>query len=838
MSVSNNRKFKISLNPESVKGQPDGHGGRTQGLRTGDIVRRQYFDGANIIYTLMCVTDYGVEEVEVEDVIADTDTDTSESLEPQTRTVLKQQPWFIGVLLDGDAPKVGEILDFVRVTNLFDQSRSGALYLTATDDESPFMDIIDGIGKNCSLSWPEGLGNANSQDPQNQYIVSCQNCKVEYIESELDRNRICHIQKGVGGNAIIKQSFTQYIHNPNQVLVSFWAKSSSACNVNLSLAYDDEARVDGVVEVKVNEDWAYHLYKITVDYSGRHKRAVSFNLDGLPDGESLYIADFNTILLSSLSNFDEASQIRIGKLTGISDTVFGKLDSYGGYFQKIFATGSAHISGTLTAGDENGFASTFYAGKIHKNTFINSISPIADVNSISDAELLTRYKLQNPTGMGAVFEITDSISMTAQTADWLHLNNGERIGKAYTFSFWVYSYCACQLSINQNGKQVGIIQVSDSEILKWQRLKITFNLLDTTDKSVILSISSSFQPTADDDNSGQNILLLSAPQLESGKSVSQYQPTDEVVNHLCEDYGAWFNKGGVGGTIQNPLLRFNESGEGEIASRGDTFRVNSDGSGHIGKGNVKWDRNGNTTFSENVKLSWQNLSSETQKQLSYKGIKIIGADTFTIMQDDVADDCIYSPENITLSLNLVNLISFDTCKWYCLSSLGNYIEINDSDSMVVDPNASYWAVDGSPLTIKCVLSSNGVVYEDTISIKKQYTGGFSVEVTSNQGSTFKNGECTTTLKARVYFQGRLVSSEYINKNFLMTWKKYYLPDLLHADQDWFREIKDENGVIVQPAIDINADTIEINGVLDGSVLYVCELSTKEGFVYNWPIEFS
>ena len=72
----------------------------------------------------------------------------------------------------------------------------------------------------------------------------------------------------------------------------------------------------------------------------------------------------------------------------------------------------------------------------------------------------------------------------------------------------------------------------------------------------------------------------------------------------------------------------------------------------------------------------------------------------------------------------------------------------------------------------------------------------------------------------------------------MTWKKYYLPDLLHADQDWFHEIKDENGIIVQPAIDINADTIEINGVLDGSVWYVCELSTKEGFVYNWPIEFS
>lgn len=30
---------------------------------------------------------------------------------------------------------------------------------------------------------------------------------------------------------------------------------------------------------------------------------------------------------------------------------------------ETFASKSAHISGTLTAGDENGFAATFYAGK-------------------------------------------------------------------------------------------------------------------------------------------------------------------------------------------------------------------------------------------------------------------------------------------------------------------------------------------------------------------------------------------------------------------------------------------------------------------------------------------
>ena len=54
-------------------------------------------------------------------------------------------------------------------------------------------------------------------------------------------------------------------------------------------------------------------------------------------------------------------------------------------------------------------------------------------------------------------------------------------------------------------------------------------------------------------------LSLSAPQLEAGKSVTPYQATDEALSYT-DDYGAWFNKGGIGGTIQNPLLRLNEDG--------------------------------------------------------------------------------------------------------------------------------------------------------------------------------------------------------------------------------------------------------------------------------------
>jgi len=80
-------------------------------------------------------------------------------------------------------------------------------------------------------------------------------------------------------------------------------------------------------------------------------------------------------------------------------------------------------------------------------------------------------------------------------------------------------------------------------------------------------------------------LSLSAPQLEAGKNVTPYQATDEALSYT-DDYGAWFNKGGIGGTIQNPLLRLNE--DGSIASRNGSFVINPDGTGHFASGRFKW----------------------------------------------------------------------------------------------------------------------------------------------------------------------------------------------------------------------------------------------------------
>ena len=122
MSVYRYSKYKIRIDPDSQK---------TQGLQAGDIVRRQYAERERTVYSLMCVTETGTE------LVGD-----------------KDSPYFSGALLDGDEPQNGELLDFVRVTSLFDSTRSGALFLTASDDEAPYMDVIDGMAREHSLCYP------------------------------------------------------------------------------------------------------------------------------------------------------------------------------------------------------------------------------------------------------------------------------------------------------------------------------------------------------------------------------------------------------------------------------------------------------------------------------------------------------------------------------------------------------------------------------------------------------------------------------------------------------------------------------------------------------------
>lgn len=797
MAIYDYKKYQILLHADSKK---------TQGVQTGDIVRRQYFDGTNVIYSLMCVLEYGTERAK-----------------NSTTGLYEDKQYFIGALLEGDAPQQDEILDFARITNLFNVDRSGALYLTASDDQAPFMDVIDGIGRNASLSWPENIEVEGFEDSGSQYIIKgTANLDVQYESSSQDNNRIVTITRLSAMTETfegLQQDFYQFVQNPNRVLVSYKIRASKAMEAKATLGYIDDVRIDGEWTESVTTEWQYKFRVITVDYSGRHLRSFKLSMENLSVGDELQISDFNIILLSSVANFADASTMRIGKLDGVVDSVFGQLEGYGAYLQKLYAAHAAHISGTLTAGDENGFGSTFYAGKIHRNCFVSSL----DISFTSDIHI--DDTLVNPTGLGIVYRSSTTIEMVAQTNEWLTAHIGQR----YCYSFWVYAKRPCQLGIVQNGKTVGTIQIAADQTHEWRRVHAYFDLItpendgDSLLFQVIPAFSASVydQVSSDETNPDEAVFYFTAPQLESGELVTQYQPTDTTLNYT-DEYGAWFARGGIGGTMQNPLLQLNYDGEGSIGTRTKSIELKQDGSGHLANQNIKWDTDGKVTFGQDVTLNWENLGSSAQDNMANRYMRIIGDDTFAIIGQETTEGKTYSPTAITLSLEEVGFTSTSSQRQWYYKFGGEWIAITDGNgqTLTVTPDSEWWNGESS-VTFKCVITLNDSrTYTDTFTVKKQYVQGYTVIVTSSKGISFQNGTCNTTLTAQVYYQGQLVDEDYAISNFNFIWRRY--------DSSTMEELECSEGI---------DNTLTLDYELDGSDVYVCELATADSFDYSFPIIF-
>lgn len=799
MSVFNYRRFKVSVSEESK---------RVQGLQTGDIVRRQYYDGTNIVYTLMLVLSSGVEQVVNEDL----------------QTV--SRPYFIGALLEGDVPSSSQVLDFVRVTNLFNEERLGALYLTASDSQAPYMDVIDGIGKNKSLSWPTGIGNG-------QYQAHNSFTSLSYSSVEGERRRVVAVEaeSDYYGPTGLKINFTQYVANPNRVIVSYWIKKigDESSRITVSLDYSNGVRSDGTSSYTLDGgEWIYKSHAFTVDYSGRHLRSFLLINEG-GDGK-IEVSDLNIILLSSVSSLSDASQIRWGKLDGIVDSVYGKLSGYGGYAQRLFIAGSAHVTGTLTAGDENGFGATFYAGKIHRNNFVNSLEP-SFITTSQEAST----EVSNPTGLGNVYKITSLFKVGAETRIWARSNKQ----KEYTLSFWVYAKAPCAIEVAQDGfsEPIGTINLLDEDLQAWRRCSITYYVEVNSQLTNLTPYSLSFTPTfgvsTDDIISGattENVLYFSAPQLELGSEATQYQATDDVLEDT-NDYGAWFSRGGIGGTIQNPLLKLNYDGSGSIGTRTGSFLLRTDGSGYFANGNIGWDETGKVTFGENVTLNWDNLSSDAKESIKAKSIAISGEDTIVVVRGALSGQDAYTPQQLTLKADCYGFsASSAAIQWqYYNSESGEWANIAGKTSTIIEvlPTASYWDAGSNSVNVRCKAVVGDSECYACMSLKKIFVDGYSVEIVSQKGGSFKNGECKTTLTANIYFRGKLITDAEELKGFSFMWHKYALPDTVNEVEDWWED----------QSIDRTARSITLDYILDGQDYYTCVVATTNMFTYTFPITF-
>lgn len=515
MALFKYSQYKIIIDPESKK---------TQGLRVGDVVRRQYRDGNNLIYSLMIVLENGT------DVING-----------------KESHYFTGALVEGDAPQNGELLDFVRMTNLFNPERGGALYLTASDSASPYLDVIDGMATEHSL------------------------CRME-------KNwRICAGEK-------FEFSITGRVSYPERVVISYHIRASrSIPDVPLTFGYSDGGETDGRETVDISTEWRYKLTLITVDYPPQYARRLT--IAPVLSGEDwCEMSDLNVVRLSSIATFSDSTKARVGKISGIIDPVFGILDGYGAYFQSLYATRNVNIAGTLTAGDESGFASTFYVGKIHKNVIPDSIGCCFS-GGVTIEE-------NSPAGIGRVVQVDRYAELAVQSVEWRR----EHIGQQYNFSVWIKSDAGI-FSFYQD--EHFIREVETEAAGEWRRYKVVFTIEASERSTFTIGVKSALTG-----------ILLTAPQMESGERISQYQPTDDKLSYT-EDYGAWFCKGGIGGTIQNPLLRLNE--DGSICSRDGSFVILPDGTGHFAGGKFSW--TDKDIVLKDITIRWGEMDDETKENI-------------------------------------------------------------------------------------------------------------------------------------------------------------------------------------------------------------------------------
>ena len=256
-------------------------------------------------------------------------------------------------------------------------------------------------------------------------------------------------------------------------------------------------------------------------------------------------------------------------------------------------------------------------------------------------------------------------------------------------------------------------------------------------------------------------VLFCCAQLEKGERTTLYQATDGKLADT-DEYGAWFARGGIGGTIQNPLLKLNA--DGSISAGDGSFVINRDGTGHFAEGRFKWTKD--TITLQDVTIRWEDFDDEAKENLLTKYVTITGTNLFHYTDALREDAC--EPKEITLFATEYNFTA-TARKWQYMGSEGNWKDIpgSGSDFFRLLPFSYLWE-NREVLTIRYIATLDESEYVESFTISKQYDGAdnYSVYIASTNGNVFRNGIISTTLSARVLKGGEDITALIPDKNFL------------------------------------------------------------------------
>lgn len=207
-------------------------------------------------------------------------------------------------------------------------------------------------------------------------------------------------------------------------------------------------------------------------------------------------------------------------------------------------------------------------------------------------------------------------------------------------------------------------------------------------------------------------------------------------------------------------------------------------------------------------------------------VRIVGNDTLIVVKGGNLGTDAFSPNKLVFTLNLFNIDAAASSFQWQHRTVNGWMNIASATHPTIDvtPDSELWHDDIIELRIQVTVS--GIICSDTITLRKLYVYGYTVELSSEQGTSFRNGVCQTTLKATILYRGEPVPDSDIDK-FAVEWHKYTLPDLEHEDNDWF----DEHN------IDRTSLAITLDYKLNSQDCFVCTVSTTNMFTYDFPISF-
>ena len=197
--------------------------------------------------------------------------------------------------------------------------------------------------------------------------------------------------------------------------------------------------------------------------------------------------------------------------------------------------------------------------------------------------------------------------------------------------------------------------------------------------------------------------------------------------------------------------------------------------------NISWNAEGHVTFGEHVTLDWSNLTEDAQKSIIGRKVTISGNDTIVVVKGGNSGFDAYSPENLQLVTSFQNFTADEASfQWQYKNSSGNWVNIDGATSSgyTVGPLSSLWN-DDNVIELRIQVTVASMVIYDNYTVRKMFVSGYEVRITSNSGVSFHNGNCQTTLQAKVYYRGEEVTDL---TGFAFLWHKYTLPSTAEDTQ--------------------------------------------------------